>query len=412
MNLVMIPFHDWKKCEREGFRTRDGHFIQEFIKHPDIELLLIINRPISFSEIVLLRRRVYAKHGKPIVRRGFAYLCQVEDRTYTIDIVIPEIVRPLAMRQHWTSYIFGKQCVAEAVRFALRYLEIEASYHLFMSAPLFVPLVQQLKPRMLILDAQDNLLKHASYRNVPHLSEYYEYCQNHADLLFTNSPQNTEWLRKKRPDTICIPNGVDGRMFDPSALNTIPTDLQPIARPIVGYAGKMQEMLDTELIEHMASLFPKVNFVFIGQQLNSRWVQHLWSLPNVFYLGDKQYSLLPSYINAFDICIIPYHPARQHGGDPIKFYEYLAMGKPIVTTNIGNISAFSDYPQVYVAQDHHDFLAGLATFLEYIQNQRSVAIQPLPEECLWSSKVDRIVQEIKTIHEKESAHATSRPTYT
>jgi len=401
----MIPFHDWKKCEREGFRTRDAHFMQEFIKHPDIDTLLIINRPISFSEIVLFRRRVYAQHSKLIARCGSAYLCQIEDRVYTLDVVIPEIIRPLMMRRRWTSYIFGQPRVLEAVRFALRYLKIETSYHLFMSAPLFVPLAQQLKPRALILDAQDNLLKHALYRNVPHLSDYYAYCQRHADLLFTNSSQNAAWLGQQRPDVTYIPNGVDGEMFRPGLSHSMPADLQAIPRPIVGYAGKMQEMLDIELIEQMARRFPHVTFVFIGQQLNTRWVKHLWSLPNVCYLGDKQYSTLPSYLNAFDICMIPYHPERQHGGDPIKFYEYLAMGKPIVTTNIGGVSAFSDYPQVHVARDHQDFLAGLATFVEHVQERRPVAIQPLPQECLWSSKAARILQAIKSVQEETGSHA-------
>ncbi len=318
MNLIMIPFHDWKKCEREGFRTRDAHFMQEFGRHPGVDKLLVIDRPTSLSEIAVLRRGGRVKQGQRLSKRGTAQVTQVADKTFVLDMIVPEIVRPLWMRRHWTPYAFGLRRVVDSVRYALSFLGIDKSYAALISAPLFAPLVQQSDSRPLVLDAQDNLLKHAMYRDTPGLRDYYEYCQRHCDLLFANSMETTQWLAQKRPDATHIPNGVDTDMFDASRQYARPEDLAPVPRPIIGYAGKMQQMFDANLMERVLVEFPAMSFVFIGQQLDQKWMRPVWRYPNAYYLGDKPYRQLPEYLAAFDICIIPYSVQRQHGVDPIR----------------------------------------------------------------------------------------------
>lgn len=402
MNLLMIPFHDWKKCEREGFRTRDAHFMQEFGKHPQVDKLLVVNRPISISEIILLRRSWRAQQGRLLWHKPGVYLSQVAHKTYTLDIIIPEIFKPLRMRRHWTPYIFGHPRVVSAIEQTLTYMKMSTSYAAFLSAPLFVPLITQLPPPLFFLDAQDNLLKHTLYQDTPKLEQYYTFCQSHADLISTNSMDNARWLAEKRPDVMFIPNGVDTQIFNPSVTYTVPADLASISRPIVGYAGKMQEMIDVVLMEYVMSKMPEVNFVFIGQQLNSQYIQPLWKHSNAYFLGDKPYHALPQYLAAFDICIIPYHIERQHGGDPIKFYEYLAMGKPIVTTNIGNVTAFRDYPQVCVAETANEFATGLTGFSQQLKQGYSIPTRPVPTENLWQTKAEKIIMTItQKLNEKK-----------
>ena len=391
MNLLMIPFHDWKKCEREGFRTRDAHFMQEFSKHPLVDKLLVINRPISISEIVLLHRNWRVKKGQLLWHKQGIYLSQVADKTFTLDIVIPEVFKPLQMKRHWTSYIFGQAKVVKSVKKALSVLSMNFNYNLFISAPLFVPLIQQLSPRFLAFDAQDNLLKHAFYRNLPSLEEYYQYCLKNADFVSANSRETTAWFQAYRPDAVHIPNGVDKDIFNPNQVHPMPVDMAPISRPIVGYAGKMQEMFDLSLMIDLVSALPNVQFVLIGQQLNSSWMKPLWEFKNTHYLGDKAYQVLPQYLAGFDVCIIPYNLARQHGVDPIKFYEYMAMGKPIVTTNVGNVQSFQQYPQVCIADSPEEFVSGVRDFIRKNQGGFPIETRPLPASALWSTKADKIV---------------------
>lgn len=394
INLVVIPFHDWKKCEREGFRTRDAHFMQEFQKHPDVDKILVIDRPTSISELVLLRRESHPKAGQLINKNDGYYLTKINEKVYILDIFIPEIIKPLLMRRNWISYIFGHKKVLRSVLSALEYLQIKDDYSLFMSAPLFVPLVKRLTPNIFVLDAQDNLLKHAMYKDVRGLKENYQYCLDHADLVYTNSKETAELFSVTRPDVVHIPNGVDSTMFDTLKSFPLPKDLIGISSPVVGYAGKMQELFDVDLIEKTIMEMGDVNFVFIGQKLNQKWTERLWKYSNAYYLGDKHYRLLPQYLNSFDICIIPIKVSSQHGGEPIKLYEYLAMGKPIVTTKVGGSEVFKDFPQVRIAESSEDFIRSLQFFIEKVKANLQIEAYPLPDFCLWKNKANRIIRDI------------------
>lgn len=391
MNLVVVPFHDWKKSEREGFRTRDVHLIQELARHPSVEKLLIVDRPSSWAEVALLRRPWHVRKGTAIHRTHSTQLTQVGPRAFVLDMLLPEIVRPVVMRRRWIPYAFALPAVSSAIEEAQQQLDIGPTYALLLFEPLFAPLLQHLKPSVLAIDAVDNLLKHALYRDMPGLADMYALCQEHAQVITTNSPENAAWLGQGRDDVHCIPNGVDTTFFDPNERRPVPHDIQDIPRPIVGYAGKMQEMVDVDLAIATAQALPDVSFVFIGQQLDEKWMRPLWRLDNVYYLGDKLYESLPSYLSCFDVCSIPYSPIRQHGVDPIKFYEYLAMQKLVVTTNIGAVSRFAEVPRVCVARTRDEYVAGVSAFVELVRRGEALPPFALPEECTWRSKADRIL---------------------
>lgn len=397
INLVVIPFHDWKKCEHEGFRTRDAHFMEEFGKHPLVDKLLVINRPTSLAESLLLRKSWTVRNGTTLSSTTTFCLSQVREKTFTFDIRVPDFIQPLLLQRKWIPTAFGKQSVVKGVKNALDILGMEQDFSLFISAPLFVPLVKQLSPHIFAFDAQDNLLKQALYKDVPNLADYYEYCMQKADILSANSAETTRWLSRNRNDPQHIANGVSPEVFNATKKFSEPSDIVKIAHPRVGYAGKMQEMFDVQLMCSVAEQLPDVNFVFIGQQLNQQWMQPLWQYSNVFYLGDKSYDLLPAYLSSFDICIIPYRLEAQHGGDPIKFYEYLAMGKPIVTTNIGGVGNFRDYPQVRITDLPEQFVANLDFFLSQLKNEKIILTKELPSETFWKSKADTIIQKISTL---------------
>lgn len=382
MDLLVIPFHDWYKCEREGFRTRDAHFIQEFDKHPLIDKLVVINRPISFAEIIF--KRLKRRHGA---------VQQVGKKTYIIDTVLPDVWQPALKRRHWIPDAYSQERTVAAVTSGLQKLGIH-EYSVLTNEPIHVPLIQQLTPRVFVFDMTDNLLKHAAYRDMLGMRDYYDYCINYAEIITTNSPENTEWLKQKRPDTFYIPNGVDATRFVPGISYPFPEDMRGLPGPLVGFAGKMQEMIDVDLMIKTVKATPETHYIFIGQQLDRRHMSPLWRCPTVHYLGDKHYDELPRYLAAFDICIIPYHVNRQHGVDPIKFYEYMAMGKPIVTTNIGGVSTFRDYPQVIVADTEDGFAGGVKSFVDSIGRGDNVFRKNLPSNCFWNTKADFLLQTI------------------
>jgi glycosyltransferase involved in cell wall biosynthesis len=345
--------------------------------------------------MALYRRNLKVKNGELIFKRNGAYLSKINEKVYVLDTFIAEIFKPLIMKRNWTSYIFGQKKVLKSFITALEYLGIKEDYSLFISQPLFVPLVKRLNPKVFVFDALDNLLKHAMYKNVKGLRENYQYCLEHADLIYTNSKETTKWFSQTRPDAVHIPNGVDSSVFNILKSLPLPKDMVGINSPIVGYAGKTQEIFDIDLVEKAISEMPDTNFVFIGQKLNPKWTEKLWHYPNAHYLGDKHYRLLPQYLYNFDVCIIPIKISRQHGGEPIKLYEYLAMGKPVVTTRVSGSDTFANFPQVMIADSPDEFIDGLNYFIEKIKSDQKIELKPIPEFCLWKNKATRIVNDIK-----------------
>jgi len=393
MNLVMIPFHDWRKCAREGFRTRDAHWMEEFGRHPAVDKLLIVNRPLSLIEMTLFRRSRITPGGQIVARNGNAVVSQMSEKTFVLDIFVPELLRPIRLRRNWIPRVMEADGVSAAARWAMDRLDIaDNEWSFLISQPIFVPLLQRNRDWPFSLDADDNLLKHPQYRSTPRLREYYDYCLANADAVFTNSVENRDFFRNQRKDAIWISNGVNTDHFATGETRPLPADMIEMRRPIVGYTGHMQEMVDVEATISVMRAFPDASFVFVGRQLNSAWLKALWREPNCYYLGDKHYREMPSYLSAFNVCFIPYSRERQHGGDPIKFYEYLAMGKPVVTTNIGGVSRFADYPQVRITETVAEFVEPLREFLGEIAAGRRLPTKPLPAECEWRTKADTMLQ--------------------
>jgi len=142
MNIVAVPFHDWKKSQVEGFRTRDAHLLKEFSQHGSVRRLLIVDRPISIAEMAVLRRPWRIRRGNLVYRRGRSCLTQADTNTFVLDILAVQVMRPLLQRHRWLPYIYSKSLVGKAVTDALRYLRMEG-YVFFASSPLALPLYQQ-----------------------------------------------------------------------------------------------------------------------------------------------------------------------------------------------------------------------------------------------------------------------------
>ncbi len=154
-----------------------------------------------------------------------------------------------------------------------------------------------------------------------------------------------------------IPNGVDYEWFSTraEAVGT-PRDLASVPRPIVGYVGSIAGWLDYELIVAVARLMPKVSFVFIGPAEHPGRVQQLQRSQNIFWLGRRAYEDVPAYVKALDVCSIPFLAGEiARTTNPVKVFEYFALGKPVVCTLLSELEEyekdrlvlFGDSPAAY-----------------------------------------------------------------
>lgn len=185
-----------------------------------------------------------------------------------------------------------------------------------------------------------------------------------AELVLATAERLHRQARELRRDVVLCPNGVDydhfaaARQIGPGPA---PPDLRPILdreRPVVGYAGALARWFDHELVREVAGRRDGLTFLLIGPDLDGDFARRgLHDLPNVHWLGMKPYRQLPAYLAHFDVATIPFRVNEiTHATSPVKLFEYLAAGKPVVVTPMQESMR---YPEVLVAGDAGAFSAQL-----------------------------------------------------
>lgn len=157
-----------------------------------------------------------------------------------------------------------------------------------------------------------------------------------ADIVFTVSKKlyNYMWPHEQLH---MLKNGADFEHFNraKSIYSFPPKDL-PTGKPTVGFIGALSTWLDWEIIRFAVENNPSYNFVFIGPKYNE--FQIPVKSTNIFFIGRKEYDVLPEYLQFFDVCLIPFKITDMtEGSDPIKFFEYMSAGKPVVTTPLPEV---------------------------------------------------------------------------
>jgi glycosyltransferase involved in cell wall biosynthesis len=143
----------------------------------------------------------------------------------------------------------------------------------------------------------------------------------------------------------------------------IPADLEAIARPRLGYVGVISDFkVDLALLEEVAARRPDWSLVFIGDQRErqaSPIVARLAGKPNVHFLGWRSYAQLPNYLRGIDVALLP-QLINDYTKDmfPMKFFEYLSAGRPVVATPLPALAEFAAY---------HRIASGWAAFIREIE---------------------------------------------
>ena len=131
----------------------------------------------------------------------------------------------------------------------------------------------------------------------------------------------------------------------------------------VGYYGAISEWFDQELVEHAAKTLSHCSFVLIGGNDAGVGLARIEKLPNVRLLGEKPYAELPKYLHAFDVCIIPFKLGKlMEATNPVKFYEYISAGKPVVSVMLPELFPYREH--LYLADSKEDFVAKISLALQ------------------------------------------------
>ena len=158
------------------------------------------------------------------------------------------------------------------------------------------------------------------------------------------------------PQTFCVPNGADVDLFRRIALDDspIPPPLERLPRPRLGFIGHIQYWIDLKLIGYLAERRRDWSFALVGPVGPLAETSPVKNLPNVHFLGRQPQSEIPRFVKGFDVCLNPYRKddVANHAS-PLKIYEYLAAGKPVMSTEMAEARKFAT--DVAIGASYEDF---------------------------------------------------------
>jgi glycosyltransferase involved in cell wall biosynthesis len=190
-----------------------------------------------------------------------------------------------------------------------------------------------------------------------------------------------------------IPNGVDFERFNAAAGNhlTIPEDMKNIPKPILGFIGVLRNWVDTPLLESVARSRPDWSLVLIGPEGDAD-LTGLKALKNVHFLGAKPNGELPAYLSSFDIALNAFVKSDlTKDVSPLKFYEYLATGKPVVSTGEPRqVLSYKDC--IYIGESREGYLKACEEALAETGEEKKNLRIAGAKAASWEGRVEEIVK--------------------
>jgi glycosyltransferase involved in cell wall biosynthesis len=235
-----------------------------------------------------------------------------------------------------------------------------------------------------------------------------------ADLVFTQVTAEADQRRAINRHTYVMPNCVDYDLYEEAngdgGDKPPPADLASIPRPVLGYEGNIDDRLDYDLVCALAAHHPQWSIVFVGPvgpAARPAEVARLGQHANMWLLGRKSYDELPRYVQRFDVCLLPHRVAGlTESQSPLKLFDYLASGRPIVATPVAGLEGFRDH--IYVAASPGEFARQVELALREDSPEKTRNRKAAAESNSWKVRVDQmwtlICQRMED-HEKHACRA-------
>ncbi len=263
----------------------------------------------------------------------------------------------------------------------------------------YTPFLSYLPYRFLqaktVFDAVDDWREHTQFTaRRAELEGRYKDIRDGYNAIFTVSESLRDGLFAKTK-AHWIPNGVDLTHFSRRPKEAWPANIAALPRPIIGYAGVIESRVDEEILSAIADAYPNGSLVLAGPVWRKDAAfKKLAARPNVHLLGAKPYADVPTILSACDIGIIPHKVnAFTKSMNPLKLYEYLAIGLPVVTTPIAGLTGFEK--GVHVASTPAAFVDETQNALT--QKKDPAVLRALVENHGWDRRVDRMLEIIDAL---------------
>jgi len=266
--------------------------------------------------------------------------------------------------------------------------------------PFWEPLASALKAHYgwkIVYDCMDD---HSGFEtNHPAVVAHETQLVDNSDLVVATSRLLHNEMSQRNPNCLLVPNGGDYDHF--SALPT--RDQSPVAHlpsPVIGYYGAIAEWFDVQTVCQAAERHPAWSFVLIGYTFGSD-LRELECRPNVYLLGEKPYAELPAYLAGFDVCTIPFlRTPLTEATNPVKVFEYLSAGKPVVAAALPELESLADVVYQYTTPD--EFVALLEQALAEDSPSLAASRQATARQNTWKERYQVLKPAVESLYAKVS----------
>jgi UDP-galactopyranose mutase len=247
---------------------------------------------------------------------------------------------------------------------------------LWFYTPMAMSFASHLEPKAIIYDCMDELsgFKFAPPTLLDNESKLFE----KADLVFTGGQSLYEAKKDRHKSVHAFPSSIETAHFKQARnITDEPFDQKEIAHPRLGFCGVIDERFDINLLGEMAAMRPEWQFIMIGPVVKIS-DEDLPRGENIHYLGGKNYQELPAYMAGWDVALMPFAINESTRFiSPTKTPEYLAAGKPVVSTAIQDVvRPYGEKNLVYIASTAEEFIAACEKALK---ENRSESLKEVDE---------------------------------
>lgn len=382
---------------REGFSGRQAG-APDLVCFSHLRWDFVYQRPQHLLTRCAAGRRVFFVE-EPVFDQGPLRL-EVSEREGGVRIVVPHLPEGL------TSEVARDTVLQSSVARLFADHGIR-DYVLWYYTPMALSFTRNLRPLATVYDCMDEL---SAFQGAPPVMREREAeLMSRADLLFTGGQSLYEAKRDRHPRAYAFPSSIDAPHFAQArAAAPDPQDQAAIPHPRLGFFGVIDERFDAELIDGVAAARPDWQLVLIGPVVKIA-PESLPRRANIHYLGMKSYQELPSYLAGWDVALLPF--ARNESTrfiSPTKTPEYLAAGKPVVSTSIRDVvKPYGEMGLVHIADTVGEFVAASESALAEDASARLSRVDALLSQTSWDRTWGRMNDLIDGVVAKRRVVAVS-----
>ena len=343
----------------------------------------------------------FAERGHRVFYISHSRFCSPEEPSGFALRPLRERVYEVCVADHQATNVYGRELTDSRMELLFDSVDSLRRVHnivdpvILVQLPFWGPLALELRRKFgwkIVYDCMDEWNDFPGWDKQVKVNErkLVEAC----DLLLVSSQKLFEkWASIKPNHRHLIRNAANFDHFQRARPNSFLDGIEP---PIVGYFGIIAEWFDMDLLKFLARSRPEYSFVLLGWTHTIDLTQ-LDSLYNVHFLGQKAYHELPDYLYHFDACIIPFKVNHvTEAVDPVKFYEYVSQGKPVVSVKMPELYRYRDL--LYIAEDNGDFLNKLDAALGESSPALVQARIDLARGNTWEVRIELVEDAISRLH--------------